>query len=246
MDDLNAHASAKKAWSLFAVSTIGMLIFAGLYLSTPKTTRTIQTRIQIVTNTVTSSVTNTLTNEVLKEVPKYVRNIVKVPAEIPPDYNYAMQLIQKMTNATYTPLEQVLFNMKDVRVFYTLDDAVKQVVSEDEVKAKFELTLRRNNVPLDPNSQNVLQLTINGFFDDNHVILNYAIECEVAESQFIFRNGDVHNAIVKVWVRGGSFGTVGRANANESLLKDVEKRAEMFANDFLSANPKKADVSPFK
>jgi hypothetical protein len=224
-ENSNASTTAK-VWLLFGVSTVGMLIFAGLYFLTPKTSGSIQTA------------TQTVTNEVLKEVPKEVEKNIKVPAGIPAEYLAAMNFFQKMTNASYAPLEQVLFNMKDVCVACTLDEGVKQGMTEDEAKAKFELTLRQKNVPLKPNSANVVHLSIEGFFNTEQTMLTYTITCNVDEAQCIFRKGECHAAMVRVWTKGNSFGIVGKDKANEVLLNDVEKTAVMFANDFLSANPK--------
>jgi len=215
-----------------------MLLFAMLYFTSPKPTPgNIQRVTQIVTNTVT--MINTVTNEVVKEVPKEVEKIVEVPAKIPQEYVAAMDLWQKMTNASFTPLEQVLFRMTNVNVICELDYAMQQVTSEDEVKAKFELTLRRNDVPIDPHSPNIVYLTITGFLDPaTPTTLCYAILCRVAERQWIFRWGECHLATVIVWNKGQSHGTVGKYKANEALLKEIEKCAEIFANDYLSANPK--------
>ncbi len=237
MENGNASSvtsSASKAWLLFAASTIGMLVFAGLYFLSPKPTADNPTATpKIVTNTVV----NLVTNEVVKEVPKEVEKIVKVPAEIPEGYVSAMNLVQRLTNATYIAPDQMLFKMKDVRAVYFLDDAVTQVMTVDEVKAKFELTLRRNNVPLNPNSLNVVRLSISGFTTIQNTLC-YSINCYFDDQQWVFRAGEWHQATVRVWTKSNSFGTVGKSKANEALLKEVEKGAEIFANDFLSSNPK--------
>jgi hypothetical protein len=101
------------------------------------------------------------------------------------------------------------------------------------------IALRRNNVPIDPNSAEVVNLVIQGFFNNSsQQLLCYSITCNVDESQWVFRQRECHLATVRVWNKGGWFGYVGREKANEPLLNDVEKCAEIFANDFLSANPK--------
>jgi len=100
------------------------------------------------------------------------------------------------------------------------------------------LVLRRNNVPIDPSSIDSVAVEIDGFFDDaTHLLLCFSITCDVEESQAVFRAGDCRFANVAIW-RKEKFGTVGKAKANEALLRNAEQFAEMFANDFLSANPK--------
>ena len=187
----------------------------------------------------TNTVSTTVTNEVIKEVPKEVEKIVKVPAEIPPEYINALNFYQTMTNAPTISENDRLFEMKDVQVVYKISDAIKQVTSEEEVKAKFELTLRRNNVPINPNSTHTLFVTISGFFDAaNNALLCYDFDCRVYESQWIFRNNTVRFGTVSVWGKGSKYGTVGRTKADEAILGDTESYAEMFANDYLSANQK--------
>jgi len=231
----NPNSTASKAWFLFGISTGALLIFAGLYFFNPRTVAKVQTVPTLITNTVVTIETN----EVVKEVPKEVEKIVNVPAEIPHDYVLAMKFYRRMTNAAYAGADEVLFKMKDVRINYELDDAIKQVVGEDEVKAKFELTLRRNNVPINANSSNVILVSLGGFFDSTtQNLLCYSLNCGVPEGQVIFRGGEFRTAILTIWRRGDSYGTVGRSKANEALLNEVEKEAEIFANDFLSANSK--------
>ena len=220
------------AWWLFGISVAGMVIFAGLYFFNPKTT--IQT--QTVTKVITNTVTNTVTNEVVKEVEK----IVNVPAEIPEGYIIAWNLYKKFNAATKERVassDQLLFNMKDVRAVCYLDTSAKECVSEDEVKAKFELTLRRNNVPINPKSTNTVSIEIDTIINPNTSLVCFFVTCEVIESQLVFREGVFHPGTIRLWRQDG-FGTVGKIKANEALLGEVEKQAELFANDFLSANPK--------
>ncbi len=213
----------------FCISICATIIFAGCDSKDDK----------IVTNYITNNVTTVVTNEIVKEIPKEVEKLVNVPAEIPPEYIVAKNLYDKMTNATTVSSDQILFSMKDVKVNCILDSAVQQVISPDEVKAKFELALRRNNVSINPNSPNIVTFSIEGFFDAaTGQLLCYFINTTVCENQWVFRNGNCHMSLVIVWNKGDSYGTVGKSKANEALLNEVEKRAEIFANDFLSANPK--------
>ena len=228
----NPNTTAAKLWFLLGISTLGLLIFAGLYFFNPKTVTVIQT----VPNNVTNVVVNTVTNEVIKEVEK----IVKVPAAIPEDYIRAKYTVSNFDNADPIIYGQPLFGMKDVQVIYTLSDIVKKVVSADEVKSKFELTLRRNNITINPNSSNQVVVNVGGFWGVppiSEAILTHDISVDVCEYQTLRRGEQIHKAFISVWHRN-FYGFVGRDNANKYLLENVEKQAEIFANDFLSANPK--------
>lgn len=239
MENTNASSvktSATTAWLLVGVSTVGMLIFAAMYFSAPKASQENQMPLQVVPNTVVK----TVTNEVVREVPKEVVKHVEVPAQIPDGYLIAMDILQKMSNATPVARSQVLFRMNDVQFVCFISDEMKPLVSESEVRAKFELTLRRNSVPLNPSSRNVVLVAIDGFYrGSEQALISYIVSAQLSERHFLFRDGECHTANVKVWVADDAYGSVGKAKANETFLGNVEKFAEMFANDFLSANPKK-------
>lgn len=231
------NPKAAGALILITASTVGMMIFAGLYFFQPRQVPAVQTVTKVVTNTVTC----TVTNEVTKEVPitNEVEKILRVPAEIPENYQNAMALVRKMTNAPQVTMSEALQNIKDIKVRCSFADELKALVSDDEVKAKFELAARRNNVPVIPKSDNTVHLLFNGFLTGpEKSLVCYNIEVKFAERQLIYREGDWYYAPVIVWTKG-SFGTVGKLNAKEQLLKCVEEQAELFANDFLACNPKK-------
>ena len=221
------------------ITTVGMVVFAGLFFLSGNPKERQQTITQSSPLVVTNNFTNTVTQEVIKEIPKEIEKIVKVPAEIPAEYYTAMNLYAKMTNATAVNKSGILFNIHSVCPIYFLSDDVKQFVSLEAVKAKFELAMRRNNVPLSDKSQNYVLLSINGYFtDSDKILLLYTIESSVSERQWVFREGDCRMKDVTVWKTDGAYGSVGKNKANDFLLGLVEKQAEVFANDYLSANPK--------
>jgi hypothetical protein len=205
----------------------------------PKENSSVKTITNTVTNFTTSYVTNTVTinftNDVIKEI--------SVPAAIPQNYIDGDTFLKWVRNIpVLTADDQALFAMDDVKVVYSLDNTIRQTLLEDEVKAKFELTLRKNNIPVNSDSRNRVNVSITGFYNDAGMLLCYAIEVNVFESQLIFRNGEGRRGIVRVWSKGSSYGTVGKSKANDALLETVVKSAEVFANDFLSANPKQNTI----
>lgn len=113
----------------------------------------------IVTNYITSYVTNTEIINVTNEVP--------VPAAIPQNYIDGDMFLKWVRNVPIiTSDDQALFAMDDVKVLYILDNTIKQTVFEDDVKAKFELTLRKNGMPINPGSKNTVVVGLTGFYDD--------------------------------------------------------------------------------
>jgi len=185
---------------------------------------------KVITQTVTNFATIFVTNTVI------FTNEISSP--IPTEYSSAYRIATNFAAATPVAHDKVLFQMKDIRTSFFLEDAVKQFVSEDEAKAKYELTLRRNGIAINSSSQNAITVTINGFVDDSGNVLIYNIQQAVIEQQWVVRREEFHTELVSVWEVGSEFGRVGKLKAEDAILDRVEKDAELFANDFLSANPK--------
>ncbi len=182
------------------------------------------------TNVIVLTNTLVVTNEVIKEMQTWA---------IPNDFVAGQQLLAQMTNATVVNEAESLFKLQAVRVDYGFSQTAKDVLSTDTIKAKFELTLRNNGVPMNPNAPDTLLVSIEAFYDDDREnILCYSIHYEVSGLQWIMRNGEWHRAIVTIWTKG-SYGTVGKLKASDALEQTITKGAEVFANDYLNANPKK-------
>ncbi len=140
-----------------------------------------------------------------------------------------------MRDAKVAPEDRVLFGIKSIHPHYEVSASLTNILTEDEVKAKFELTLRRNNVPIDYKSGEVVRADVEALLFDNGTAVCYETSLMVDESQLVFRNGECYRMSVRVWEKGGSFGTVGKNKASETIVNSIEKDAEIFANDFLSA-----------
>ena len=69
----------------------------------------------------------------------------------------------------------------------------------------------------------------------NDTLLCYSFSSELDDTTWLLRGGECRIAKLPVY-RKATYGTVGINKAHDSLLSDVQKRAEIFANDFLSAN----------
>jgi len=199
--------------------------------------------VKTITNTVTNFTTSYVTNTVTINFTNYVIKEIPVPAAIPQNYIDGDTFLKWVRNIPILASDdQALFAMDDIKVVYSLDSTIRQTLLEDEVKAKFELTLRNNNVPVNPDSRNRVNVSLTGFYNDAGTLLCYALEVNVFESQLIFRNGEGRRGIVRVWSKGSSYGTIGKAKANDALLETVVKSAEVLANAYLSANPKQSKI----
>ena len=126
-----------------------MVVFAGLYFFNPRT---------IPTTKVTTTVNTVVTNTVFQEVS------TKPSAETLAQIDLGKRIYSALTNTVHDAA--VLFAIKGVKVKYNLS-GMTDVVSENDIKAKFELALRRNNVPIDPDATSFLIVSLNGMWVNN-------------------------------------------------------------------------------
>lgn len=64
-------------------------------------------------------------------------------------------------------------------------------------------------------------------------------QCVLEEWQPIIRNGICHYATVTSWNKGDKLIITPIKDINSQILEETERMAEVFANDYLSANPQK-------
>jgi len=131
---------------MFAITTAGILILGSFSFLSSTNAQEVQTTTTIATNVVT----NTVANKTLSEN----QNNPKTPVVLPPDA--AMRFASNYFNCDFVKKDQILFGMRDVSVVYY--NQLKDIISDDEMRAKFELTLRKSSVPINPASGNLVSL----------------------------------------------------------------------------------------
>jgi len=221
-------------WSCVAVAAL----LVGTRMSTGEV-RTIEKPVEVVR---TKEVVVEKPVEVIKEVPKEVEKIVErkveVPAEIPELYKNALAFMEAFRATKLVTQKDALAGVESVSVEINLTDDVKKIVSEAEIRTKFEITLRRSGVPIDENSRFTLTHTQDGFTRDSPT-LTYSFTVALEELVVGFRDGGPSmRRYVPTW-RKGSYGTVGISRARDALIAEAESSAEAFANEWLAMNPKK-------
>jgi hypothetical protein len=180
--------------------------------------------------------------EVIKEVPKVVERIVErrveVPAAIPEEYVKALGFLERFRASKLVSDKESLAGVKAVSVNIRATDEVKKIVSEQELRTKFEITLRRSGVPIDEKSVYTLYYAQDGFTGPSPILV-WACRTTLADMLFGFRgDGEMFAKDVPVWAKG-DYGTIGITKARETLMAEAESSAEAFANDWLAMNPKK-------
>ncbi|MXX37620.1 MAG: hypothetical protein F4Y91_05915 [Gemmatimonadetes bacterium] len=135
--------------------------------------------------------------------------------------------------------EKICFSDIDsLNVSVLLNETAKQVLSEQRAKDKFQLTLRRYDVPLSDSTSSLLYLvfSIEAVRDEKWWLTAYSVRASLYERLVLYRNEIPYKRLVELW-HSGDFGFAGSDVIERALLESIEKNAERIANLYLSANP---------
>jgi len=125
--------------------------------------------------------------------------------------------------------DEVLGDIESYQVRVFLTDTIKTY--ESAVSSKFELALRRNNVPLSKDSSYALDLSIAALKEDAGRF-TYVVTANVKDSVYSIRGPKM----IEIWVPIWSFyyyGYAGEDVVEEMLLESTEKAAEAVALAYL-------------
>ena len=169
--------------------------------------------------------------EVIKEVEKEVQ--VEVPVELDESQQLAINIGEKWLSApTVADLDEVFYGIKNFKTKIALNDTVKKVVSEDKLRNKFELILRRNGISIDPESPYFLIFSVRGFWDPDEIRLTYTCDLKLLEIVTLYRNNDLRRTAVYTW-RTSRYGHAGKAVIEKAMLENIESYAEELSIKYL-------------
>ena len=171
--------------------------------------------------------------EVIKEVEKERLVTVSKPAELTYAQKYHIDFAEKYFAAPMVAsYDEVFYGIESFKIAIALDDVVKKVISEDRVKNKLELALRRNGISVDPDSDYNLNYTVSGLWNKDGIVLSYSYNLSVMETITFARNGDLRRYPVDVWQRSGT-GYAGKNLAEKAMLDGVDEAGDDFSIRFL-------------
>ena len=191
-------------------------------------------------------------------IEKEVIKKVEVPAEIPEEYKRALEKFRAENSATTATDATIFSGMDSVNVRIFLNEDAKEIISEQRVRDKFELTLRGYDIPvfsLDSASfftrllgfdlwrPSLINFTmevghIKSGYGDNIRTYIYTTRLEFQEEVIFYRDEKPYRERVVLWKGGGYLGYAGKLVIEEALLEVTEEYAEKVANLYLSANPR--------
>jgi len=176
--------------------------------------------------------------QVVKEVPVVSVKEVEVPVKLTPLQQVDLEMGARCRNAIYcTDQKQLFRNVGSVDVHVFLNDPVKSIISEDRIKNKLELILRRNNITIDNNSLHSLWLSVEGTWLEEKVGLSYIMKIDFRTPVLVERQLFMYRSTADIWSKG-SIGFAGKSVVEKALIDGVENEAEAFANAYLSEQKK--------
>jgi hypothetical protein len=128
-------------------------------------------------------------------------------------------------------MDDCLKGITNISISYVFSDAIKQTILEDQAKAKFELSLQKNGIPIDPNSPNELLVEINGFYSHDGNILCDAMQLSLCQNQLIIINGHWRQKVMAkhvIFLGAGASYTSGYPLAAE--LRQILSSSDAFRN----------------
>jgi hypothetical protein len=224
-----------------ALTTVLALLagfFAALYFFSPRTVETVKevTKEKPVEVVLTNTVERWLTNEVEKwrtnEV-EVVRN-VEVPAKLNEGQQFAVEFFARSLVAQVLTNEEALYKLPSFDVRVGINDNVRRIVSEDEIKTKFELTLRSHGIKISEESLPTVWFTVEGIWNDSLNVLSYSLRLRLTEPATVMREGEIWRVLADTYSEG-AYGYAGRNVGKGALLDAAQQYAEIFVNKYLKA-----------
>jgi hypothetical protein len=178
---------------------------------------------------------------------KKVFKEVEVPARLTYSQKTAISFTDRYASARpIQAQDEALYKLDSVKVNVFINDAVEKVVSDDRIRNKFELILRKQGINIDQKASVSVDLTINGLWSrDNPGVgfLAYTQRIGLNEWLVVERRGDLRRAVAQLW-KQEIIGFANSQKAEGQILDGVELMAEAFANKYLAAQQKNDFRSP--
>jgi hypothetical protein len=166
---------------------------------------------------------------------------VEVPAKLTYSQKTAINFTDRYVSARQIEgQDEALYKLDSVRVNVSINEAVDNVVSDDRIRNKFELILRKHGIKIDEKALVSVDLTIHGLWSGNNLgvgFLAYTQRIGLNQWLVVERRGDFRRAVAQLW-KQEIIGFANNQKAEGQILDGVESMAEAFANKYLAAQQK--------
>jgi hypothetical protein len=176
-----------------------------------------------------------------KPAVKKVLKEVEVPAKLTYSQKTAINFTDRyLTARPIQAQDEALYKLDSVRVNVSINEEVEKVVSDDRIRNKFELILRKHGIKIDEKALVSVDLTIHGLWSGNNLgvgFLAYTQRIGLNQWLVVERRGDFRRAVAQLW-KQEIIGFANNQKAEGQILDGVESMAEAFANKYLAAQQK--------
>lgn len=185
----------------------------------------------------------TAVREIIREVPhEVIRNVTNeifFPAKFSSDETNLMTLGLEYCHArSITNMDGALFGIGPFSVIVDVDDTVEPLLSQQRVRDRLELALRRNNISVIKSSPARIDFEVMGLWSPRKELLFYYVSLHVHRSAVIQAEEEMLSLRPVVW-EDERFGGAGTDVIEKRMLESIDSLTEHFANVYLAANPTK-------
>ena len=132
-----------------------------------------------------------------------------------------------------TSEKELLYNIPAFSVNVSVAQNLKEQVSEERLRTKLELLLRKNRIKIDPESPVQLSLVLQCLWNTEKTFCTWRCNLKVLDTATLMRDGDFRKAYFTTYEQG-HFGYAGKTRVEEAILETVDEEGEAFANDYLA------------
>jgi hypothetical protein len=159
--------------------------------------------------------------EVIKEVPVEVVKEVEVPSELSAEEEFLIDYAIEHLNAVELDAdEDCLYGLDAFAVNVLADPRLRDIISIETIRNRFELMLRRSGIRTDRTSSHSLNLVVEGYVEPDNGQIVYSFSIKVTEPVVLEHGDEFRIATVVLWEQSG-FGLAIRKLARQAILEDT-------------------------
>ncbi len=182
--------------------------------------------------------------EKIKEVPVEKIKEVEVPAKLSDEQKALIDLGTRMlARRKLLKTEDVLYKIPAFKIDIILDDSIKDQITEDRIRNKLELALRKSRIPIDNGAGATLTFEVYALWNKLTTQVSTSINLKVLDWVTLARDGDLRTAPVFIY-QDNMIGYAGKIKIQELVLGVLDELSERFANKYLAVQEKEKTVAP--
>ena len=227
------------------ITSVSALIFLVIGLLIGKSNKQIEIQTVVKTNIVEKPVDKIVEKivekPVVEYVEKYITNVVEkvVEAEISPQHQIALNIYNRIINATYLGVDKLPIGINDLNIKVLMDKKFDDKINTQQITEALEFEARKIGLKINNESKQYLYYEIDIMPIENTVQFAYVSKLSILRDSFLFSTSDKIQIIrSEVWKKS-SIGFVGKLYFNQTTFnEDASQKMISFCNRILEAREK--------